>query len=43
MTVDYDLHDFPKSRHAVGAHARRWISIYQAFEGVLLIEEVSGQ
>ena len=37
MTVDYDLPDFPKSLHTVGTHARRKISIYQAFEGVPLI------
>ena len=42
MTVDYDLPDFPKSLHSVGTHSRRKTSIYQAFEGVLLMGEVSG-
>jgi hypothetical protein len=42
MTVDNDLPDFPKSLHSVGTHSRRKTSIYQAFEGVLLMGEVSG-
>jgi len=42
MTVDNDLPDFPKSQHSVGTHLQRKTSIYQAFEGVLLMGEVSG-
>jgi hypothetical protein len=41
MTVDNDLPDFPKLLHSIGTHLKRKTSIYQAFEEVLLIREVS--
>ena len=37
MTVDNDLPNFPKVLHSIGTHLQRKTSIYQAFEGVLLM------
>ena len=37
MTVDNDLPYFPNLLHSIGTHLQRKTSIYQAFEGVLLM------